>query len=52
MTSKKKEIKKKENKQIVEIHIYIHQQGVWTTPNYPNNPLNPITNPPYFVTTC
>lgn len=57
---KKKTTKKikKENKQVIEIHIYVHQNstGIWTTPNYPHNPNitpgtgNPITNPPYVVT--
>jgi hypothetical protein len=51
---KKKIIKKvKENKQIVEIHIYIHQNNVPQYPSVPYNPngtyLNPL-NPPYIVT--
>ena len=49
--SKKKEIKKKDNKQIVEIHIYVHQQG-WTMPNYPITPINPPAYPNYPITTC
>jgi len=56
----KKKQPKKENKQIIEIHIYVHQnyQGTWTTPNtfpapFPNitpGTGNPIINPPYIVT--
>lgn len=39
---KKKTKPKKENKQIVEVHIYIHQTPNYTppsTPQYPHNPL-------------
>lgn len=43
---------KKEKKQVIEIHIYVHQNGVWTTPQYPM-PQYPITTPntlpPYKV---
>ena len=44
---KKKPIKK-ENKQIVEIHIFIHQLGQ-TFPQFPTYPITP-TNPPYTPT--
>lgn len=45
----KKTIKKvkKESKQIVEIHIYIHQYPNFGNGNGGNNP---ITQPPYIVT--
>lgn len=44
---KKKTIKKKVSKQIVEIHIYIHKDyNLGGTGQY----INPITNPPYIVT--
>lgn len=48
---KKKQTKpKKENKQIIEIHVYIHNNGLNTNiPPLPYNP-NPITNPPWIVT--
>lgn len=43
-----KKVEKKENKQIVEIHIYIHQNrdGVGGQTVYPY--INPITNPPWY----
>ncbi len=45
---KKKTKKTKENKQIIEIHIHIHQEG-YQTPIYPVQylyyPYDPITNP-------
>ena len=51
----KKKTIKKENKQIVEIHNYIHQvnpngvgQITYPTPQAPY--INPVTNPPYYVT--
>lgn len=47
----KKKITKKKTvsrpKQIIEIHIYVHQNNNLTGTNLP--PYNPI-NPPYFVT--
>jgi hypothetical protein len=42
---------KKENKQIVEVHIYVHTIGTTTfqpQPNYsPTNPYNPNNSPIY-----
>ena len=43
---KKKQTKQK--KQVIEIHIYVHQTPNWSFPN--NTPPNPIINPPYYVT--
>ena len=46
------EKKPKKEKQVIEIHIYVHQvpNYIPTYPTYPNNPLNPNLNPPYTVT--
>ncbi|MGI9118449.1 MAG: hypothetical protein ACR2IQ_02780 [Minisyncoccia bacterium] len=50
---KKKTTKKELKKQIVEIHIYVHQNnGIYVTPNGGGSgttPINPC-NPPYYVT--
>lgn len=49
----KKKTNKKENKQIVEIHIYVHQVQTnpatpQTNPNGTWNPHNPLTNPQVY----
>jgi hypothetical protein len=50
----KKQIKKekKEKKQIVEIHIYVHNQGFnsFQVPYNPNPTPNTLPIPPYIVT--
>lgn len=42
----KKETKKKvEKKQVIEIHIYVHQ-----APVFQPQPQQPFVNPPYYLT--
>jgi hypothetical protein len=54
---KKKTTKKEPKKQVVEIHIYVHQNN-WTVPPFnipsPTNPQNPNYPfiPNYPITTC
>ena len=46
---------KKENKQIVEIHIYVHQQPLFQNTPLSNTPPPTITPngfPPYYVSYC
>ena len=54
MKATKTKTPKKENKQVVEIHIYIHQTGgnYYQNPNIlPNTfPQNPPWNQPYTLT--
>lgn len=47
--NKPKQKTKKENKQVIEIHIYVHNMTVPTFPNYPPNNPNPI---PTYTVTC
>ncbi len=50
---KKKIIKKKENKQIVEIHIYVHQEVKNPYPSYnPNGTGGNGILPPPHITLC
>lgn len=50
---KKKSKELKKEPQVIELHIYIHQDNGFTVPLNPHiqpySP-NPITNPPYIVT--
>ena len=49
----KKTKKKKKEPQVIEIHIYIHQDYPLTqpTPNYNPSPITTPYNPPYYYTT-